>query len=162
MLTKKLVLVLFPSVHDAEAAADAMKATRLVEGDAMGVIALDDGQLRVDKIGGRSWGAGGLIGAGAMILGTGGLGLGIIAGSLVGGLHRKSLGMTEDDRARLADALRGGEAALGIKVLPEDWARVMVELEKLGGRPESYEVAEEVLEAVNKAVAEAQDASGSS
>ncbi len=160
MPTKKLVLVLFPSIDDAEAAADTMKGTRLVEGDAMGIIALDDGQLRVDKVGGRSWGAGGLIGAGVMILGTGMLGLGIIAGSLAGGLHHKDLGMTDADRDRLADALKGGKAALGIKVIPEDWARVMVELEKLGGTPESYEVAEEVLEAANKAVAEAKEASG--
>lgn len=160
MSPKKLILVLFPNVADAEAAADAMKGSRLVEGDAMGVIALDDGQLRVDKVGGRSWGAGGLIGAGALILGPGMLGLGIVAGSLAGGLHHKSLGMTDADRARLADALEGGRAALGIKVLPEDWARVMVDLEKLGGTPESYEVAEEVLEAANKAVAEAREANG--
>lgn len=158
MPTKKLVLVLFPNTQEAEAAADAMKGTRLVEGDAMGVIALDDGQLRVDKVGGRSWGAGGLIGAGALILGPGMLGLGIVAGTLAGGLHHKSLGMTDADRDRLADALEGGKAALGIKVLPEDWARVMVELEKLGGTPESYEVAEEVLEAVNRAVADAEGA----
>lgn len=158
--TKKLVLVLFPTVHDAEAAADAIKRTRLVEGDAMGVIALDDGELRVDRVGGRSWGAGGLIGAGAVILGPAYLGLGIIAGSLAGGLHHKRLGMTDDDRARLADALESGEAALGIKVLPEDLARVVLQLEKLGGTPESYEVAEEVFEAANKAVSEAQKAKG--
>lgn len=158
MLDTKLVLMLFPDVPAAEAAADTMKRSRLVEGDAMGVIALVDGQLRVDKVGGRSWGAGGLIGAGAMILGPATLGLGILAGSLAGGLHHKSLGMTDDDRARLAGALEGGKAALGIKVQSEDWARVMVELEKLGGTPESYEVAQEVLEAANRAVAEAKEA----
>ena len=43
-----------PLVIGAKAAADPMEATRLVEGDEMGIIALDDGQLRVDKVGGRS------------------------------------------------------------------------------------------------------------
>jgi len=126
----------------------------------MGVLALDDGQLCVDKVGGRSWGVGGLIGASALILGPGMLGVGIIAGTLAGGLHHKSLGMTDDEQARLVEALQGGGAALGIKVLAEDWARVMVELQKLGGSPESYEVAEEVFEAANKAVAEARKAKG--
>lgn len=160
MPKKRLILVLFPTTREAEAAADAMKGTRLVEGDAMGVITLDDGKLRVDKVGGRSWGMGGLIGAGALILGPGMMGLGIVAGSLAGGLHRKSLGMTDADRDRIADALQGGKAALGIMVLPQDWARIMVELEKLGGAPESYEVAEEVLEAVNKEITKSEEAGG--
>ena len=77
----------------------------------MGVLALDDGQLCVEKVGGRSWGVGGLIGASALILGPGMLGVGIIAGTLAGGLHHKSLGMTDDDRARLVEALQGGRAA---------------------------------------------------
>lgn len=161
MSNKRLVLALFANVPTAEAAADALKSSRIAEGHAMGVIALDDGQLRVDKVGGRSWGAGGLIGAGALILGPAMIGPGIVIGTLAGGLHHKSLGMTDADQARLAGELQGGKAALGIKVYEEDWARTMVEVEKLGGLPESYEVAEEVFEAANKAVADAKEADDS-
>jgi uncharacterized membrane protein len=155
---KRLVLALFPTAEAARAAADALKRSRLVEGRAMGVFALDDGKLRVAKVGGRSWGAGGLIGAGALILGPAMIGPGIVVGTLAGGLHRKDLGISMADRERLAGELQGGKAALGIKVYEQDWAKTMVEVEKLGGRPESYEVAAEVVEAANKAVADAKEA----
>ena len=159
MSKKRLVLALFPNVPAAETAADALKSSRVVEGHAMGVIALDEGELRVDKVGARSWGAGGLIGVGALILGPAMLGAGIVVGTLAGGLHHKSLGMTDADRARLAGELQGGKAAVGIKVYEEDWAKIMVEVEKLGGLPESYEVAEEVFEAANRALDDAKEVS---
>jgi len=165
MSDKYLILSIFADEVAAADAADALKESGLTSGDAMGILAVDnEGKLKVDKVGGRSWGAGALIGTGALLLGPGaviaaplvGGGMAIAGGTALGGLHHKSLGMSDEDKTRLSGELQGGKVAVGVLVRPEDVDRVQAELTDAGGVPENFEVAEEAVTAANDAVAAAQ------
>ena len=64
MAEKQLVLSFFADEPAADAAALALKDSGVASGDAMGLLVLDDaGNLKVDKVGARSWAAGAGIGA---------------------------------------------------------------------------------------------------
>lgn len=165
MSDKYLILSIFADEVAAADAADALKESGLTSGDAMGILAVDnEGKLKVDKVGGRSWGAGALIGTGALLLGPGaviaaplvGGGMAIAGGTALGGLHHKSLGMTDEDKIRLSSELQGGKAAVGVMAHPEDSGAVVARLTELGGVPEQFAVAEEAVTAANDAVAAAQ------
>ena len=165
MAHKHLILAIFADEAAAADAADVLKASGITSGDAIGILAVDaDGKLKVDKVGGRSWGAGALIGTGALLLGPGAIvaaplvggGLSVAGGTALGGLHHKSLGMSDGDKTRLSGELQGGKVAVGVLVRPEDVDRVQAELTGAGGVPENFEVAEEAVTAANDAVAAAQ------
>lgn len=165
MSDKHLIIAVFADEVSAAAAADAVKESGLSSGDAMGVLALNaDGKLKTDKVGGRSWGAGALIGTGALLLGPGavvaapllGGGLSIAGGTALGGLHHKSLKMSDEDQVRLSADLAGGKAAVVVKAGPAESAAIVEKLTGLGGVPETFEVSEQTLTAANDAVAAAQ------
>ncbi len=146
MANKHLILAIFADEAAAADAADALKESGITSGDAMGILAVDsEGKLKVDKVGGRSWGAGALIGTGALLLGPGavlaaplvGGGMAIAGGTALGGLHHKSLGMSDEDKIRLSGELQGGKAAVGVMVRRRTPERVEAQLTDLGGVPES-------------------------
>jgi hypothetical protein len=86
MADKQLVLSFFAD----DAAATDLKGSEIASGDAIGLLVLDaPGNLKVDKVGARSWGAGAGIGACLLVLGPAALGVGIVGGTLAGGLHHK-------------------------------------------------------------------------
>lgn len=146
MSHKELILAVFPDESAADAAAESLKDSGITLGDAMGILVLDeDGKLKVDKVGARSWGVGAGVGTILLFLGPAVLGVGIIGGTLAGGLHHKKLGMSDEEKDRLHADLAGGKAALGIMSAPPDSETISAMLTQLGGELSSYTVPEQVL-----------------
>ena len=115
MAEKQLVLSFFADEPAADAAALALKDSGIAAGDAIGLLVLDaTGNLKVDKVGARSWAAGAGIGACLVVLGPALLGVGLVGGTLGGGLHHKGLKLDDADRARIAADLKAGKAAVGV------------------------------------------------
>lgn len=153
MAEKQLVLSFFPDEPAAEVAAAAVKDSGAASGDAIGILILDDaGNLKVDKVGARSWGAGAGIGACLLVLGPAVLGVGILGGTVAGGLHHKGLKLSDDDVARIAADLSAGKAAVGVLARFEDAPATQAQLTTLGGATSSHDLVDE--EALQAAAAE--------
>jgi uncharacterized membrane protein len=150
---KRLVIAVFDTEAAANQAVDALKDTRAFNNDAIGVLVLDeDGKLKTHKAGTTSAGKGATGGLVLGLLGPVGLGVGTIAGALVGKLHHKNLGLEDSDRERLSAALRGGKAAVGIVAAPDELIPVESILVGMGGTTESHEFEEaKLLEAAESA-----------
>jgi len=141
MAEKQLILSFFSDEAAADEAASALKDSGAASGDAIGLLALDgDGKLKVDKIGTRSWGAGAGVGACLILLGPVGLGAGAIA---AGGLHHKGLGLTDDDKARIAGDLGAGKAAVGVLAEADGIPAIQTKLIELGGATSGHDVVDE-------------------
>jgi uncharacterized membrane protein len=144
------------SIFDDEASAD-VAATRLKDsgfatGDAIGVLVLDEnGELKADKVGKRSWGKGAGIGAVVALVTPVGLAAGLIGGGLLGALHHKNLGLKDADRERLSNELEGGKAAVGVLAPVSEATLVADNLTKLGGTSEQHDVSDEAVEEAQKA-----------
>ena len=144
MAEKQLVLSFFADEPAADAAALALKDSGVASGDAMGLLVLDDaGNLKVDKVGARSWAAGAGIGACLLVLGPAALGVGIVGGTLAGGLHHKGLKMDDADKARIAADLKAGKAAVGVLAKIDQAPAVDAKLTELGGATSGHEVVDE-------------------
>jgi uncharacterized membrane protein len=146
--TKALVIAIFADEAGADSAADALKHTGLVDGDALAVLVLDEeGKLKEEKIGKRDAATGMGIGAALALLSPVGLAVGILGGAGAGALHHKGLHLTDDDRARLGRELVNGKAAVVVLVPVTDWRAVSAKLTEFGGVSEQHEVSEEALSA---------------
>lgn len=144
MAEKQLVLSFFADEPDADAAAAELKDSGIAPGDAIGLLVLDAaGNLKVDKVGARSWGAGAGIGACLVVLGPAALGVGIVGGTAAGGLHHKGLKLTDEDKARISADLGVGKAAVGSLAKIEDAPMIQDRLTKLGGATSSHDVVDE-------------------
>jgi hypothetical protein len=144
MAEKQLVLSFFADEPAADAAATALKDSGASTGDAMGILVHDaEGNLKVDKIGARSWGAGAGIGACLFVLGPAFLGVGLIGGTAAGGLHHKGLKLSDEDKARISGELGAGKAAVGVLARIEDAPMVQEQLTGLGGATSSHDVVDE-------------------
>ncbi len=166
----QLVVGIFPTEKAAKDAAKAIKewdsfdAPKDVKLGAMAALTFDanKGKLHADEIGQRStrsglgWGT--AIGAVAGIL-TGGLALipGLIiggaAGSALGALNHKSVGMTDAQHEEIVSALKSGGAALAIMCDDFEVAPTVAKLKEEGADVSHYEVPEETAEAVTMAAA---------
>ena len=151
MAEKQLVLSFFADEPAADAAAHRLRDEEIAyaEGDAIGILVLDaTGNLKVDKVGARSWGAGAGIGAALLVLGPAALGVGIVGGTLAGGLHHKGLKLSDEDKARISADLSGGKAAVGVLAKVSDAPAIQATLSGLGGATSSHdEVDEAALQA---------------
>jgi hypothetical protein len=144
MAEKQLVLSFFADEPAADTAAMSVKDSGTTSGDAMGILVLDaTGNLKVDKVGSRSWGVGAGVGAGLLVLGPAALGVGILGGTLAGGLHHKGLRMTEEDKARISADLSAGKAAVGVLARINEAPAIQAQLTQLGGATSSHEVVDE-------------------
>ena len=144
MAEKQLVLSFFADEPAADAAAAELEQSGIALGDAIGILVLDAaGDLKVDKVGARSWGAGAGIGACLFVLGPGALGVGVLGGTAAGGLHHKGLKLSDADRQRISTDLGDGKAAVGALVMIEDVPTVQKQLTELGGATSSHEVVDE-------------------
>jgi hypothetical protein len=142
-----VVLAIFNDEASADAAAASLKESGVAKGDAVGVLVLDNnGKLKADKVGKRSWGKGAGIGAVVALVTPVGLAAGLIAGGLVGALHHKNLGLTETDRDRLSSELEGGKAAVGVLAPVSEASVVAAKLTELGGTSETHAVSDEAVE----------------
>jgi len=144
MADRQLVLSFFADEPAADRAATALKDAGVTSGDAVGILVLDAaGNLKVGKVGARSWGAGAGIGACLVVLGPAALGVGILGGTAAGGLHHKGLKLSDEDKARIAADLRAGKAAVGVLARIEEAPTIQGELTAQGGTTSSHDVVDE-------------------
>ncbi len=142
-----VVLAVFNDETSADDAAALLKESHLAKGDAIGVLALNEkGELKAEKVGKRSWGKGGGIGAVVALVTPVGLAAGLIGGGLLGALHHKNLGLSDADRDRLHRELEGGKAAVGVLAPLAEAAVVADFLTEQGGTPETHPVSDEAVE----------------
>ena len=146
MADKRLVLSIFATEAQADAAADAVQDSGAVLDDAIGILVLDeDGKLKTHKVGATSGLKG--LGAGVVLglLGPIGLGVGAAGGAVLGKLHHKSLGLDDADRERIGSALRDGKAAVGVLADPRELVPVESILVDMGGETNAHELDEAAL-----------------
>jgi len=87
MSNKSMVLAIFKEEASADTAAEVLKESGVAKGDAIGVMVLDEnGKLKADKVGKRSWGKGAGIGAIVALCTPVGLAAGLIGGGSSGDL----------------------------------------------------------------------------
>jgi hypothetical protein len=154
MAHRHLVLAVFPNELAADDAAVALKESGIADGDAIGILVLDDdGSLKQEKVGKRSTGKGAAIGGVIAILGPVLLGPAVLAGAAVGALHHKNLGLTDADKARLTVDLQGGKAAVCVMAEYEVAPAISDRLTQLGGASEGHDLTDEALDAAGAATA---------
>ena len=154
MSNHTVVLSIFNDEASADAAVVSLKDSGVAKGDAIGVLVLDEeGNLKADKAGKRSWGKGAGIGAVVALITPVGLAAGLIGGGLLGALHHKNLGLSEEDRERISSELEGGKAAVGVLAPVSEAAVVAVKLTELGGTSETHPVSDEAVEEAQTAAA---------
>lgn len=151
MSDKQVVISVFENEGAADAAVDSLKSWDKVSKDvklgAIGVLVLDEkGQVKTQKMGKRSTGKGAGIGVVLAIVAPP-LGAGtVVAGGLLGALHRKGLGLDEADRERLSAQLASGKAAVGVLARTDEADVIASKLKELGGDSEVHEATDEALE----------------
>jgi len=155
MSDKQLVLAFFADEAAADAAALAIKESGAAQGDAIGVLVLDQtGNLATDKVGATSVAAGVGIGACLLILGPAALGfgaatavvgggVGVVGGAVGGSLHHKGLKLSDEDKSRIAADLSSGKAAVGVLAHVDEAAAVHAKLTELGGASSAHEIVDE-------------------
>lgn len=157
MATKQLTVAIFESEAAADAASESLTAWEKETGDvklkSMGILALDDDGKVVDKVGRRSTGKGAGIGILLAMATPVGLVAGIIGGGIIGALHHKGIGISDDDRARIGAELLGGKAAVGVVTDPSESAAVAAKLSELGGAAETHDLDDAAVAEVDSAVA---------
>ena len=147
MANHMVVIAIFNDEESADAAATSLKDSGAAKGDAIGVLVLDeDGNLKAEKVGKRSWGKGAGIGAVVALVTPVGLAAGLIGGGLLGALHHKNLGLDEADRERISSELEGGKAAVGVLAPVSEATVVADKLSELGGTSETHPVSDEAVE----------------
>jgi Protein of unknown function (DUF1269) len=156
MASKQLVLAIFASEDDADAAAEALNRWDDDSDDiklkSTGILVLDDkGNLKTDKVGRRSTGKGAGIGIILAMATPIGLAAGVIGGAALGALHHKGLGVKQEDRDRLGQELAGGKAAVGTVVDSSQAEAVSAKLAELGGTPESHDIDDAAMAEVDAA-----------
>jgi uncharacterized membrane protein len=153
---KNLIIAYFSDVKAAKDAAEKLKHWDKNVDDiklgGMGVVTLDKkGELKTHKVSERATGSGAkwgvALGAVAGIFSAGiGLVGGAVAGAAIGAvggaLFHKSLGMDDDDKARLEAHLQDGGAALVVMVDDYEVGPAKAELASLGGEVEHYAVSD--------------------
>ena len=148
MAKRQLVLAIFPDEPAADSAAVALKESGIAHGDAIGIMVIDDhGKLKQHKVGARSVGKGAAVGCVIAVVGTAVLGPAILVGAGVGALHHKHVGMSDADKARLAEELSSGKAAVGVMAELDQASAVADRLTELGGQAQQHELSDEALEA---------------
>jgi hypothetical protein len=154
MADRQLVLSFFPDELAADSAAVALKDSGIADGDAIGILALDDnGKLKQDKVGAHSTGKGAAIGGVIAVFSTALLGPAVLTGMAVGAFHHKNLGLSDGNKGRLTVELNGGKAAVGVMADSETAPAIADRLTQLGGTSDSYELTDEALEAAGATAA---------
>lgn len=163
---KQVIIAYFPGADKADDAADMIKdwdsANDDVKLGGVGILFWDDGEIKTRKVGGRSgksgakWGTAlgavaGILSGGVTLIG--GAVVGAAGGAVLGVFHHKSLGLSDDDKARLGTKLKDGAAALVVMADEDEVAATSAELTSLGGTVESYTVPPETMDAVESAEA---------
>ncbi|MBV8948901.1 MAG: DUF1269 domain-containing protein [Solirubrobacterales bacterium] len=147
MASHTVVIAFFNEEASADAAATSLKDSGAAKGDDIGVLVLDeDGNLKAEKVGKRSWGKGAGIGAVVALVTPVGLAAGLIGGGLLGALHHKKLGLDEADRERISSELQRGGAAVCVLASASEATVVADKLSELGGTPETHHISDQAVE----------------
>lgn len=147
MADQTVVIAFFNEEASADAAAASLKDSGVTTADALGVLVLDeDGKLKADKVGKRSWGKGAAIGAVVALVTPVGLAAGLLTGGLAGALHHKNLGLGEADRERISGQLERGGAAVVVLAPVSEATAVADKLSELGGASETHHVSDQAVE----------------
>ena len=77
------------------------------------------------------------------MLGPAALGVGVVGGTLAGGLHHKGLKLSDEDKARISADLGAGKAAVGVLARIGDAPMIQQRLTELGGATSSHDVVDE-------------------
>jgi len=169
----RTVVAYYHNEDAARYAADELKAwdkgNRDIKLGAIAIVTLDPktGQIKADEVGQRKAKGGALWGTalGAVAgLVTGGLALvpavlvGAGGGSVVGTALHKKVGMSDEDREKLATNLRSGGAALLTMADDFEMAATEAEMARTGGTVTSYTMPEETKVALADAVGAQEDA----
>ena len=165
-MLRQLVLAIFSDEASADAAAEEFNrwagreaAAKMIDThqiQAMGVLVLDaEGKLKTEKLGPHSIGAGADIGLVLAMLTPIGMAVGIIGGGILGALHHKSLIISKGDRERIGHELEGGKAALAVVTDKTSAQGIAAELASLGGAPESHDLDDAAVAAVEDGAAAA-------
>jgi hypothetical protein len=144
---KHVVLSIFRNEEAADAAVASLNGTE-VHLNAIGVLTLDEhGDVKTRKLGSRSVGKGGSIGTVLAVIAPG-VGLGAaVAGGALGALHRKNLGLREDDHDRMSTELASGKVAVGVLVKSRpDAGAIADRFAVLGGKSEIHALSDEWLD----------------
>ena len=88
----------------------------------------------------------GILSGGVTLIG--GAVVGAASGAVLGSFFHKSLGLSDDDEARLEKHLAGGGAALVAMADEEEVAATSAQLSSLGGTVENYQIPAETMEKV--------------
>jgi len=148
---KQVVISVFENEAAADAAVESLKSWDKVSKDvklgAIGVLVLDEkGQVKTQKMGKRSIGKGAGIGVILAVVAPP-LGAGtIVAGGLLGALHRKGLGLDDADKERISAELASGKAAVGVLARSDEADVIASKLKELGGDSEVHDATDEALE----------------
>ena len=173
---RNLIVAYFDTADAADAVAVKLKLWdkdhKEIKLGGMGIITMEDGKLKTDKVGARAAGTGAKWGtilgaAGGLAAGllTGGIGLipgaiaGLGLGTGTGALFHKRVGLSDADKARLMKHFQDGGAALAVMVDDFEVEPTKAEIAELGGDVENYRVPEEVMREVaetHEAIEEAQ------
>lgn len=158
MSDKNVVLAIFEDELAADDAVESLKewdkSDDQIKLNAVGVLVLDEqGEVKTHKMGRRSMGKGAGIGLVLGLLTPVGAAAGIVGGGALGVLHRKGLGLTENDRDRISKELNDGKAAVGVLAKVEQSAAISEKMKELGGVPETHAAPDAALQ---QAAAEAQ------
>jgi hypothetical protein len=158
MADKQLVIGIFQDEPTAEsAAAELQDWSRNLDINlqSLGILVVDDqGRLKVDKIGKRTTGKGVGIGAVLAMATPIGLAAGVIGGGLLGALHHKGLGLTNEDRERLGGELLGGKAAVGTISDLTGAEAISAKLEGMGATLEVHPLRDDVVAEMDKAASD--------
>jgi uncharacterized membrane protein len=164
------VMVVAYYVNDdvAHGAAEALKkwddANDAIELGAIAVLTVNPntGELEAQDVGQRNTKKGALwgtaIGAAVGILSGGialipGMILGAGGGAAIGAMDHKGIGMTDEDRERMAENLRRGGAALAVMADDFEVEATKEELARGGGVVEAYDVPDETADIIGMAAA---------
>lgn len=153
---KQIVVAIFPDEAQADTAAQSLKDWDKLDDDvklnAIGILVLDEnGKIKTQKIGRRSWGKGAGIGVVLAALTPPTLLAGALAGGVLGALHHKGLGVDNAEREQIADALTTGRAAVGALVAETEAPEVSDKLTELGGELHVLSPSDEAVAEVDAA-----------
>jgi uncharacterized membrane protein len=156
MADKQVVVAIFPDETAADTAGQSLKDWDKLDDDvklnAIGVLVLgEDGKVKTQKLGRRSWGKGAGIGVVLAALTPPTLLAGALAGGVLGGLHHKGLGIDSGERDQISGALQNGRAAVGALVAVAEAAAVSDKLTELGGELHVLSPSDEAVAEVDAA-----------
>ncbi len=161
---KNLIVAYFKNEHAAEMAAAGLKdwdhACPDIKLGGIGILTMDDGDVKTHMVGGRAAGKGAkwgtIIGVAAGIF-TGGLSViggavvGLTTGAAAGALFHKQLGMSDEDKARLEEHLKDGGAALAAIAGEAEVSATENELASMSGEVENFSVPPDTINALEEA-----------